>query len=151
MGKPLKHQQYFNFSVMSLIDYKVSFLIQKEIGCKEECIDGIVRDKVHRAVHINNITSVVDMYVIVDDSYNVHLVLPENIKCLLRKPEPVLPTFEHDEPVIISKDKSHRSPCLTEGHKMYKVTEHDNGRSLLGYHRCSICNAEVSFQYDYAP
>jgi len=39
--------------------------------------------------------------------------------------------------------------CFNTGHAMYLVTETDNGRSKFGYHKCSRCGYEESFQYDY--
>ena len=39
--------------------------------------------------------------------------------------------------------------CYLFGHNYYKVTEIDNGRSKYGYHKCSRCEHEEPFQYDY--
>lgn len=40
--------------------------------------------------------------------------------------------------------------CALFGHNMYLVTEHDNGYSKWGHHKCSRCGYEEEFQSDYA-
>lgn len=40
--------------------------------------------------------------------------------------------------------------CFKRGHAFYLVCKFDNGRSKYGYHKCSRCGHEESFQYDYA-
>ncbi len=41
--------------------------------------------------------------------------------------------------------------CYIFGHNMYKVLEIDNEFSKYGYCKCSRCEYEDHFQYDYAP
>ncbi len=39
--------------------------------------------------------------------------------------------------------------CFQVGHTMYKVTEIDNGQSIIGEHQCSRCDYVIPFQFDY--
>lgn len=40
--------------------------------------------------------------------------------------------------------------CFEAGHNMFLVTEIDDGRSKIGFHKCSRCGHEEHFQYDYS-
>ncbi len=39
--------------------------------------------------------------------------------------------------------------CYLFGHSNFIITKIDNGRSVFGNYKCSRCNKEEMYQYDY--